>query len=186
MQTLIINGSPRKNGDSMTLVNEMIKYLEGSVQIIDTYNSGISPCTDCRYCMHNKGCCIDDGMQDVYKLLNEADNVIMSSPIYFSELSGQLLSFASRFQMFFASKYIRKDSTFSLKNKKGVLVISAGGSTDNFKNALSTANIIFNEMNAELVGTVMSVHTDKVPAQKDTAALKKARELVVMLNKANH
>lgn len=35
MKTLIISGSPRKNGDSMTLVNEMIKYLDGEVRIIE-------------------------------------------------------------------------------------------------------------------------------------------------------
>ncbi|WP_169717969.1 hypothetical protein SPSIL_030240 [Sporomusa silvacetica DSM 10669] len=43
MKTLIINGSPRKNGHAMTLVNEMTKYLNGEVRIIHTYYDDISP-----------------------------------------------------------------------------------------------------------------------------------------------
>jgi len=49
MKTLIINGSPRKNGDSMTLINEMRKYLEGEVKIINTYYDNISGCIDIAY-----------------------------------------------------------------------------------------------------------------------------------------
>jgi len=48
MKTLIINGSPRKNGDSMSIANEMIKYLEGEIKVVQTYYDNISPCLDCR------------------------------------------------------------------------------------------------------------------------------------------
>src|SRR5471030_444214 len=127
MKTLIINGSPRKNGDSMTLINEMRKYLEGEVKIINTYYDNISGCIDCRYCLQNQGCSINDNMQEIYKLIDEAHNIIISSPIYFSELTGSLLNFASRLQTLYASRCIRKDNKPSLKKKNGVLIISSGG-----------------------------------------------------------
>lgn len=182
MKTLIINGSPRKNGDTMTLVNEMMKYIEGEVRVVHTYYSNIRPCTDCRYCWENDKCVIDDEMQEVYKYLEEADNVVLASPLYFSELTGQLLSFASRLQLFFAARFIRKDTTFKLKKKKGVLIISAGGSTKNYEHCFNTANIIFKEMNAELIGTVSTVHTDRIQANEDIEALNKAKELALKLN----
>lgn len=183
MKTLIINGSPRKNGDTMTLVNEMIKYLEGEVRIINAYYDDIKPCVDCRYCWHNKRCAIDDEMQEVYKLIYEADNIILASPIYFSELTGQLLSFASRLQLFYASKFIRKDREFRLKNKNGVLVLAGGGGeTKGVECAGKTADIIFKQMNAKLIGTIATLHTDNISAEEDIGAMNKARELALKLN----
>ena len=183
VKTLIINGSPRKNGDTMTLVNEMIKYLEGEVKIINTYYDNISPCVDCRYCWNNNRCAIDDEMQEVYKFINEADNIVLASPIYFSELTGQLLSFASRLQLFYASKYIRKDKEFKLKNKRGVLVLAGGGGdTKGIECAGKTAEIIFKQMNAELIGTISTLHTDHVSAKDDIEAMNKAKEFALKLN----
>jgi multimeric flavodoxin WrbA len=186
MKTLIISGSPRKNGDSMTLVNEMIKYLDGQVRVIHTYNNNISPCVDCRYCWHNKGCSINDEMQELYQLLNEVDNVIIASPLYFSELTGQLLSFASRLQLFYVSRCIRKDTDFKLKKKNGVLVISAGGDTRDYERSERTANIIFYQMNTTLIGSVSTIHTNDTPAKNDIEALDKSRELALKLNELHN
>lgn len=183
MQTLIINGSPRKNGDAMTLANEMTKYLIGEVCIIHTYYDDISPCLDCRYCWNNSGCAINDGMQEIYQLLNEVDNVILVSPIYFSELTGQLLSFASRLQCFYAARRIRKEKEFNLKTKNGVLIISAGGDSKNLGvRAIESANIIFRHMNTQLIGIASTLYTNDRSAEKDIETLRKASELALELN----
>ncbi|MDF2841102.1 MAG: acetyltransferase [Clostridia bacterium] len=182
MKTLIINGSPRKNGDSMTLVHEMMKHLQGEVTIIHTYDADIKPCTDCRYCWQNNGCSIKDGMQEVYRLLNEVDNVILSSPIYFSELTGELLSFASRLQLFYVSKRIRKDNDFNIKKKNGAVVISAGGDTKNLECANRRADIIFKHMNTTSIGSTCTLNTNEIPAKEDYEAMIMARELALKLN----
>ena len=184
MKTLIINGSPRKNGDVMRLVNEMIESLEGEVRIVHTYYDGISPCVDCRYCWNKPECCINDGMQEIYKHLNEMDNVIIASPIYFSELTGQLLSFASRFQVYWVARYLRRDKEFKLKEKNGVLLISAGGDSGNLEErAFKTASYIFGQINTKLIGMACAMHTNDLPAKDDGEALRKARELALQLNK---
>ena len=67
----------------MALINEMRKYLDGETNVIHAYYDNISPCIDCRYCWENDGCSIEDEMQEVYKLLDEVDNVILASPLYF-------------------------------------------------------------------------------------------------------
>ncbi|MEG0774316.1 flavodoxin family protein [Clostridium sp.] len=182
MKTLIINGSPRKQGDTMTLINEMTKYLEGEVKILHTYYDNINPCVDCRYCSSNSGCSINDGMQEIYEYLKVADNVILASPLYFSELTGELLSFASRLQLFYASKYIRKDDKINMKKKKGVLIISAGGSTKDLEHPTKTANIIFRSMNVDSIGNVYAENTDRTPAKEDLKALSEVRELALKLN----
>jgi multimeric flavodoxin WrbA len=183
IKTLIISGSPRKKGDSMTLINEMI-YLNGEVKIIETYYDNISPCLDCRYCWENEGCSIDDEMQEIYKLLDEVDNIILASPLYFSELSGELLSFASRLQTFFVARCIRKEVDFELKEKNGVLILTGGGdgSPDD---AIRRANIIFRHINVKPIGKVLSLNTNKKSANQDAQALNRVKELALNLNELN-
>lgn len=102
----------------MALINELTKYLSGEVKLVNTYYDNIKPCYDCRFCWTHNGCSINDDMQEIYSLLNEVDNVIIASPVFFSELTGELLSFASRLQMYYAGKYIRNDKEITKKRKK--------------------------------------------------------------------
>lgn len=105
MKTLIFNGSPRKNGDTESLVNLVIDNLKCDYKIINAYTCDISPCIDCRFCWKNKGCAIQDEMQEVYSYIQECDNVLIASPIYFSELTGKLLDVGSRFQTYFCAGF---------------------------------------------------------------------------------
>ncbi len=107
MKTLIFSGTPRKNGDTMALINEFIKYLDGEYKIVDAYDCHIHPCIDCRYCWQNDGCCINDEMQEVYKYIQECDNILIASPLYFSQLTGQLLAITSRLQTYFCARYFQ-------------------------------------------------------------------------------
>ena len=126
MKTLILNGSPRKNGDSKFIIDNLSQALKGETIVINVYDEKVSPCIDCRYCWKENDCAIKDDMSITYDLMNEVDNVIISSPIYFSELSGPLLSYASRFQRYYAQKILRADPHFHMKQKKGLIVLSAG------------------------------------------------------------
>ncbi len=182
MKTLIISGSPRRNGDSMMLVKELLKYLEGEVKVIQAYYDNIKPCMDCRFCWNNDGCCVKDDMQEVYKLLDEVDNVIVASPIYFSELTGGLLSFASRFQMIYARRHIRNDSEYKLKEKNGLLILTGGGDGSPDP-AIARAKILFRYMNAKLIGIVSSLQTNIIPSKDDSEAMDKLKKYTGELNK---
>lgn len=184
MKTLIINGSPRKNGDTMFLINELIKQLNGEIKLVNTYYDDIKPCIDCRYCWTNNGCCMKDDMQEIYKLFDEVDNVIIASPLYFSELTGKLLSFASRLQMYYARKYIRNDKDFTLKRKKGLLILTGGGDGSP-KPAIASANIIFKYINAQLIGSVFSLLTNDIASKDDIKALNELKEYALILNRAD-
>jgi multimeric flavodoxin WrbA len=187
MKTLIINGSPRKNGDTMTLVNEMMKFLDGEVRIVHTYYEQISPCVDCRYCWDNDGCSINDGMQEYYQILDEVDNVVLASPIYLSELTSEMLRFASRFQKYFAARCLKKGNEFKLKKKNGALIIAAGGDSRNLEGrAIDTANIIFRHINTQSVGVVSTLYTNDIPANEDIEALESVRELALKLNELHN
>ena len=65
MKTLILNGSPRQNGDTASLIEKITEKLPGEYKIINAYRCNISPCVDCRYCRENRGCAIRDEMQEI-------------------------------------------------------------------------------------------------------------------------
>ena len=136
MKTLIINGSPRKNGNTVTMLSELKRYLNGEVFQVDTYYTKSSPCFDCRHCWTNAECIINDEMQDVYKMMDEADNFVIASPIYFGNLTGSLLNWASRLQLFWASRHIRKTEPLSEKQRKGVVILIVNHGKDNIEPAI--------------------------------------------------
>lgn len=110
MKTLILNGSPRKTGDTVSLITKVTDKLHGEYRIVNTYDCRINPCVDCRYCWENTGCCINDEMQQVYTYIEECNNILIASPIYFSELTGALLNVGSRLQTYFCARFFRKET----------------------------------------------------------------------------
>lgn len=177
MKTLIINGSPRENGDSRFIIDELSKILNGEVQRIDVYKENFTPCLDCRYCWTTNECSIKDDLYKIYDRIEEFDNVILSSPIYFSELSGPLLSYTSRFQRYFVEKYILEGNTYNLKKKKGAIILSAGGDCRSIERPIETAEIIMRHVNAMSVGVISTMYTNEMPA-KDDEKLKEQIEYI--------
>lgn len=181
MKTLIFTGTPRKNGDTMTLVNELVSHLQGEYKIVNAYDCNIKPCIDCRYCWKNEGCSIDDEMQEIYDYIQECDNVLIASPLYFSELTGPLLSVTSRLQTYYCAKFIRKVKPIEKEKKGGVILV--GGGDGSIDKAYSTSRILLKDMNCtEIAPVVYSHNTDKVPSKNDIAALEAARELAKFFN----
>lgn len=184
MKTLILNGSPRPNGDTASLVKILAEKLEGECRIIDCYRADISPCVDCRACRKKSGCAIKDDMQDIYRYAEECDNVILASPIYFSELTGKLLDVASRFQTYFSAKFFRGEKP-EIRPKRGAVIL-VGGGNGKPDNAYSTAVCILKLINVqEIYPLVCSHNTDNVPAIQDIGAVEKIKALAEFLNGAD-
>ena len=181
MRTLILNGSPRKNGDTVAILKAFTNHIHGEVITINAYYDNIAPCNDCRACWKRNGCIIDDKMQEVYKLLGEVDNLIIASPLYFSQLTGKLLSLVSRLQCYYAKRVIRKEP-FMFKEKKGILLITGGGDGGE-QPAIDTANIIFRQTNTKVIGTVLSLNTDTLPGKDDEKSLADIKAMAEELNK---
>lgn len=102
MKILVLNGSPRPNGNTKQMVTA---FAEGAVSVgneattIDVCRKNIKGCMACEYC-HGKGqgiCIQQDDMQEIYTLLREADMLVIASPIYYHGISGQLKCVIDRF-----------------------------------------------------------------------------------------
>ena len=171
MKTLILNGSPRKNGDTAALIRELTGKLTGEYKIVDAYRCSISPCVDCRYCREHSGCAVEDEMQDVYSYIQECDNILIASPIYFSELTGKLLDLGSRLQTYYCAAFFRKETPIA-KEKKGAVIL-VGGGDGHMDKAYSTACTLLRHMNCRTIhDPVCSHNTNAVPAASDMDAIR--------------
>ena len=177
MKTLIFNGSPRKNGDTVSLLKHFLEKMPGENKIVEAYRCNISPCMDCRYCKTNSGCAIQDEMQEVYEYLTDCDNVLIASPVYFSELTGPMLCVGSRLQTYFCSRFFRKEE-IGLTEKKGAVLLVGGGDGKPDK-AYETAKTLLKNMNCkEIFPLICSHNTDRVPAIEDVEAVLGVEEIV--------
>ena len=102
MNILVLNGSPRPNGVTAKMVSVFQKAAEKGghvVQAVNVCRKQIHGCLACEYC-HGKGqgtCAQKDDMQAIYEKLRETDMLVLASPIYYHNLSGQLKCVIDRF-----------------------------------------------------------------------------------------
>ena len=78
MKVLIINGSPRLNGNSSRLINEMINIFDKEGVEVDNYQIGpkaIRGCMACNYCYEHKECVFKDDVNDLAKRFEHADGL---------------------------------------------------------------------------------------------------------------
>lgn len=185
MRTLIFFGSARKNGNTKEMVNTFTNELAGEVEIIDAYRTEVLPCNDCRYCWHKRGCSIKDAMQDIYTKIDEANNIVFASPMYFHTVTGPLKIIIDRFQVYWAG-VLRKDQP-KIKTKKGAILICGGARP--FKNQFLAGEIVLkavlNDLSAECLGIVTSSYTDKFPFSQNEEVKKQVRDLAGKMNESN-
>ena len=91
---LILNGSPRKNGKTASLVNAFCEGArESGNEVVDLYldSMNIHGCKACEACRKNGGNCVQrDQMVEVYEAVERADVVVFASPMYWGSVTGQL------------------------------------------------------------------------------------------------
>lgn len=180
MKTLILGGSPRKHGDTAYLIERLISGLDGKHRLVNAYDCDISACVDCRYCRENPGCDIDDEMQQVYGYIQSCDNIVIASPLHFSELSGRLLCVGSRLQTYFCARFFRGETPVPKPKRGGIILAGGNGKPEK---AAETARILLHDMNCyDIHKPVCSLSTDKIPASEDTEVLRRLDSLTAFLN----
>ena len=100
MEIIIINGSPRKNGATAKLLHafekELLTRKDVHTEFIEISGMNIRPCTGCMTCYRKGKCCFDDDAEKLSERIEAADGIIIGSPTYASNISGQLKLFIDR------------------------------------------------------------------------------------------
>ncbi len=100
MDIIIINGSPRKNGATSKFLHRMEEKLllhkDVSVEFVNIGELNIMPCSGCCSCYKTGHCFINDDAEKLSARIEKADGLIIGSPTYASNISGQLKLFIDR------------------------------------------------------------------------------------------
>lgn len=111
MLIVAFNGSPRKGGNTETLLKSVALGVEqagGTMDIVRLSELNISPCIGCGGCTKTGKCVVIDDMQPLYDKVLAAQRIIIASPIYFYALSAQTKMFIDRLQALWSRKQLMK------------------------------------------------------------------------------
>ena len=124
----MINGSPHPNGCTARALREVADTLATQgieTKTINVGNKDIRGCIGCGYCRQHGKCVFDDLVNETAPLFEEADGLIVGSPVYYAHANGGVLTFLDR--LFYSTP-------FSKVMKVGATVVSSrrAGSTSAF------------------------------------------------------
>ena len=119
LKVLMLNGSPRKNGNIALAFSEMEKIFEQNGVEYENILLGrmdIRGCIACETCRKNKKCVFDDIVNELAVKFEEADGLVLGSPVYYGSANGTLMSAVQR--LFYST-------SFDKSLKIGASVVSA-------------------------------------------------------------
>lgn len=155
MLVLGLQGSPRKGGNTDTLLTAFLdKAAEAgaAVKTIQAARAGIVPCKGCGYCETHGTCVLaDDPMStEIYGLMREADVVVAASPVFFYGISAQLKGLIDRSQTLWSRKYVYKLKDPLATTRKGLLLsVAASKGRQLFEGIHLTTKYFFDAIDAQ-------------------------------------
>ncbi|MDD6049687.1 MAG: flavodoxin family protein [Clostridiales bacterium] len=99
MKVLIINGSPRENGNTALALKEMAEVFAAQgveAEIITVGNKAIRGCVACGGCKKKGQCVFDDAVNEVAPKFEAADGIVVASPVYYAGANATLMAFLQR------------------------------------------------------------------------------------------
>ena len=128
MKVLMLNGSPRINGNTSIALKELEKVFEEyniETETIQVGNKAIRGCIACGHCFENGKCVFDDEVNKIAPKFEEADGLIIASPVYYASANATLIALLDR--LFYSAH-------FDKRMKVGASVVAArrGGLSSTF------------------------------------------------------
>lgn len=138
MRVLVLNGSPKKNSDTMHITNAFLAGLgangKNEVTIINSFDQKVNPCLGCFACWHvTPGeCCQQDAMRNILNSIIASDIVIWSYPLYCYGMPSTLKAICDRtlplahFTMKKTGVRVSHDSRYDMSKKRFVMIAGCG------------------------------------------------------------
>ena len=136
MNILVLNGSPRADGNTTAMVEAFVAGARENghnISVVPVCRKKIAGCLACEYC-HTKGkgkCIQQDDMQEVYPVLEEADMIVLASPVYYHSFTGQLQCAINRIYALDKPKHLKKAALILSSGSDGVY----GGTIYEYQNS---------------------------------------------------
>jgi multimeric flavodoxin WrbA len=161
MKVLGIAGSPRKGGNTDTL---LARFLEGAasrgaeIKTLRVCDLKIRGCMHCDACLAKGECRVQDDMQMVYQELAAADRLVIASPLQFMSVPSELKALIDRCQALYARKYVLKVPPLGDKRERKGFLISVGGRRtipNLFEAEIVTIKTLFRNMDVIYAGDLL-------------------------------
>ncbi|MCL6459311.1 MAG: flavodoxin family protein, partial [Gorillibacterium sp.] len=129
MQVIAINGGPRKTWNTATLLHEALdgaKSVGADTELIHLYDLNFKGCTSCFACKRKNAklvghCAMKDDLTDVLEKILQCDVLLLGSPIYFGNITGEMISFFERLLFSNLSYDVGQRSVFQGKVASGFI-----------------------------------------------------------------
>ena len=171
----VINASPRKNGNTVQILEQFLNKCDYLINIYNIYDEKIAPCTACNFC-EKSGKCVNNDMKKIIESIFDSDYIVFASPVYCYSFPAPMKAFLDRLQPYYSDeKY--KNPTFS---RKGFLLLSCGKSGKYSVEIMEKqTRIAFMELEASFEGLCLFSGTDfckKMTAEKQDEVLSAAEK----------
>jgi multimeric flavodoxin WrbA len=176
MKVLAIIGSPRKNGNTSAMVNAACKgaTLAGhETEVIYLTDLNIHGCMACGACKTERVeyCAINDDMQQLYKSIIAADCLVLGSPIYMGQVTGQMKNFFDRLYAFMDIN----NQIHHLPGKRYITVTASGAPAEAYRSVSDYLNKWLGEFSQmqlvkNIVGGALLGPTDAINSQPELLA----------------
>lgn len=164
-------GSPRKNGNTDVLVQQVLEgAAEAGADIEKFYinEMDIKGCQGCAYCRTVEDCKLKDDMEKAYNALRNADGFVFGSPIYFFQFTGQMRQFIDRWYAL-----MNTDFTPRIDTGKKAIIVGAHGNpeTDAFKGVFDEFTQVLQMFGMDVKDTLVDVGHHAPGEAKENAEL---------------
>ncbi len=146
---LLINSSPRLNGNSARVLSLMKMQLESQHPEIELHEFEVGSCdvlgcNGCDFCKADNECIIDDDMADLIEKLQVVDRVVLVTPIYFAGVPSQLKAVLDRLQQLYWSYCaLREAGELPPKRPATLVVLGDGGDPYGYEHAVASVQSAF-------------------------------------------
>ncbi len=128
MKVLMLNGSPKAKGNTALALAEMEKIFrqEGiEVETVQVGNQSVRGCIACNGCAQNDKCVFDDVVNELAPKFQEADGLVVASPVYYASANATLIAVLDR--LFYSTGFSK-----TMKVGASVAVARRGGCSATF------------------------------------------------------
>ena len=128
MKVLLVNGSPRVDGNTSIALTEMVKIFQDEqieTEVVQIGTKAVRGCIACGKCSETGKCVFDDVVNEYADKFKECDGLVVASPVYYASANATLIAFLDR--LFYSTRF---DKT--MKVGAAVAVARRGGTSATF------------------------------------------------------
>ncbi|MCQ2455497.1 MAG: flavodoxin family protein [Clostridia bacterium] len=128
MKVLVINSSPRANGNTSIALNEVIITLNENgieTELLNIGTDSIRGCIACKSCVKTGKCVFDDAVNDAKAKFKNCDGLLVGTPVYYASANATLIAFLDRL-------FTISDFDKTMKVGAGIAVARRGGISSTF------------------------------------------------------